>query len=170
MTRNQWTDERLERVRRLIRDLYRVVAELNAEFVSEGRKFTPDGHLVGSLGEVLAAYAFNLELLPPSTGVHDAKTDDEKFVRVKLTGGRAGVSLYEKAEYLLVLQLQKDQIRLIYNGEEILCWLSAEIARRTVKGESVSALLSALTEVHLGSLNKFASSRRFVVEACRRVR
>ncbi len=36
----------------LIRQLYRVVAQLEAEF---GRKFTPDGHLVGSIGEVIGA-------------------------------------------------------------------------------------------------------------------
>jgi hypothetical protein len=32
--------------------IYRAVAELEAQY---GRKFTPDGHLVGSIGEVVAA-------------------------------------------------------------------------------------------------------------------
>jgi len=47
-----------------------VVAELEKEF--EGRRFTPDGHLVGSIGEVVAAYAFGLKLLPASNERHDA--------------------------------------------------------------------------------------------------
>lgn len=158
MTRNQWSDERLETVRRLIRDLYRIVAELDAEFADEGRKFTPDGHLVGSLGEVLAAYAFNLELLPPSTGVHDAKTDDEKFVQVKLTGGRRGVSLYEKPEYLLVLQLRKDEIRLVYNGEGASVW--AQCGNRQKNGQKRISL-SALERLNGSVTRKLEQVREF---------
>ena len=37
-----------------------------------GRPFTPDGHMVGSTGEVLAAFIYGLELLPQSTATHDA--------------------------------------------------------------------------------------------------
>ncbi|WP_155253486.1 DUF6998 domain-containing protein [Bradyrhizobium japonicum] len=36
-----------------VTDIYRAVAELEALY--PGRKFTPDGHLVGSIGEVIAA-------------------------------------------------------------------------------------------------------------------
>jgi len=35
--------------------IYRAVTELEALY--PGRKFTPDGHLVGSIGEVVAAEA-----------------------------------------------------------------------------------------------------------------
>ncbi|MCY4128253.1 MAG: hypothetical protein OXG15_03295 [Gammaproteobacteria bacterium] len=48
----------------LLGDLYRIVNRLEELF--PGRKFTPDGHLVGSIGEALAAYMFGLELLPAS--------------------------------------------------------------------------------------------------------
>jgi hypothetical protein len=40
--------------------IYRAVGELEARY--EGRKFTPDGHLVGSIGEVIAAEALDLKL------------------------------------------------------------------------------------------------------------
>jgi Family of unknown function (DUF6998) len=53
---------RTAKIRDLLRQLYSVVAALEEEFGV--RKFTPDGHLVGSIGEVDAAYAFNLKLLP----------------------------------------------------------------------------------------------------------
>ena len=54
----------------LVRKLYSVVARLEAIF--KDRPFTPDGHLVGSLGEVLAAHHYGLTLLPASAEAHDA--------------------------------------------------------------------------------------------------
>ncbi len=49
--------------------IYRAVAELDAMYP---RKFTPDGHLVGSIGEVVAAEALDLTLYPMSQPGHDA--------------------------------------------------------------------------------------------------
>ena len=40
--------------------IYKAIAELEALY--PGRKFTPDGHLVGSIGEVIAAEALGLSL------------------------------------------------------------------------------------------------------------
>jgi hypothetical protein len=40
--------------------IYRAVQELEAAY--PGRKFTPDGHLVGSIGEVVAARELGLNL------------------------------------------------------------------------------------------------------------
>ena len=51
----------MEHTSRLIRDLYQIVARLEEAF--PGRRFTPDGHLVGSLGEVFAAERYGLTLL-----------------------------------------------------------------------------------------------------------
>lgn len=47
-----------------VADIYRAVDELTLKY--PGRKFTPDGHLVGSIGEVVAAEALNLILYPAS--------------------------------------------------------------------------------------------------------
>jgi hypothetical protein len=47
---------RIDEVPRLIAHLYEVVDA--PEDIFPGRHFTPDGHLVGSLGESLAAYVF----------------------------------------------------------------------------------------------------------------
>ena len=51
-----------KRVPEIVRELYSSVAELEELF--PGRKFTLDGHLVGSIGEVIAAHRYGLELLP----------------------------------------------------------------------------------------------------------
>ena len=62
---DQWTE-----VGDLLAKLYAIVARLEALF--RDRKFTPDGHLVGSIGEVIAKHMFTLELLPAGARVHDA--------------------------------------------------------------------------------------------------
>jgi hypothetical protein len=67
----------------LVRSLYAIVGELEGLF--PGRKFTPDGHLVGSIGEVLAARLYDLELLPASAERHDAKAPDGRLVQIKAT-------------------------------------------------------------------------------------
>lgn len=45
--------------------LYDASEGLEARF--PGRKFNLDGHLVGSVGEVVAAYMLGLDLMPAST-------------------------------------------------------------------------------------------------------
>lgn len=52
--------EEMELVRSKIQELIKIVSELETEF--PGRHFTIDGHLVGSIGEVMAAYYYGIEL------------------------------------------------------------------------------------------------------------
>ncbi len=40
-----------------------------------GERLLLTGHLVGSLGDVVAAYSFGLTLYPPSTETHDAESE-----------------------------------------------------------------------------------------------
>ena len=97
----------------LIRQLYGVVAQLEAEF---GRKFTPDGNLVGSIGEVIGAAHFGLTLNAPSHEGHDARAYNGKEVEIKATQG-SSVALRSKPEHLIVLKLtQQGDYDVIYNG------------------------------------------------------
>ena len=101
-------------VARQLDSLYSAVDALERQF--PGRKFTPDGHLVGSIGEVVAAYMFDLALNPASTAGHDAIAPDGRRVEVKLTQGGA-IGLREEPEHLIVLQRPKDSaLRVVYNG------------------------------------------------------
>ena len=77
--------KRWREVSELLASLYDIVARLEEFF--PGRKFTPDGHLVGAIGEVIAAQMFDLELLPASNPGHDAVTGDGRRVQIKLTQG-----------------------------------------------------------------------------------
>ena len=74
-----------------VAEIYRAVAELEARY--HPRKFTPDGHLVGSIGEVVAAEALGLTLYPMSRAGHDACDADGCQVQIKMTAGKS-VAMY----------------------------------------------------------------------------
>jgi hypothetical protein len=103
----------------LLRAIYESVDALEVMF--PGRHFTPDGHLVGSLGEALASYHYGIELSGASTQRHDG-TCGERNVQVKATQGNR-VSLSSEPDYLLVLRLQRDGTFVEeYNGPGSLVW------------------------------------------------
>ena len=108
---DHWTE-----VGELLASLYRIVERLEVLF--PGRKFTPDGHLVGSIGEVIAARMFGLELLSASAPDHDAITGDGRKVQIKFTQGTRGVALRAEPDHLLVLCLDRDRsLQVVYNGK-----------------------------------------------------
>src|SRR2546422_5218300 len=98
-------DGKFELLAELIQELYEVTDTLNAEFASEGRRFTLDGHLLGSIGEVLASLVFDLRLERPSKEGHDARTKDGKRVQIKLTAVDSGIALYSRPDFLIAFQL-----------------------------------------------------------------
>ena len=113
---------RFEEVPALIGDLLKATQRLNALF--EGRPFTPDGHLVGSIGEVVAEYIYDLKLQPASTAQIDAHTQDGRSVQIKLTGAKgrsfgmrwSSQIKTQHAELLLALKLSENGFKEIYNG------------------------------------------------------
>ncbi|OPX45063.1 hypothetical protein CLHUN_12950 [Ruminiclostridium hungatei] len=106
-----------------IKELYKIVDFLEESF--PGRPFTPDGHLVGSIGEVLAEFYYGLKLLPPSFETHDATTVDGRLVQIKATQGRS-IGLRGNPEYLLVIKiLSTGAIEEIYSGPGSIVWEAA---------------------------------------------
>lgn len=109
-----------ERVARHLDQLYDASGGL--EEIFPGRKFTLDGHLVGSVGEVVAAYMFDLDLSPASTLGHDATSSCGKNVEVKLTQGRS-VAIRHESEHLIALQrLLGGPVRVVFNGPGLVAW------------------------------------------------
>jgi len=99
--------------------IYRAVAELEALYPD--RKFTPDGHLVGSIGEVVAAEALGLTLHPSSHPGHDA-FDADGDVQIKMTGGDS-VSLYATCDRLVVLRIvSPKEAEIVYDGDGEPAW------------------------------------------------
>ena len=57
----------------ILKKLYKIVGELEELF--PGRPFTPDGHMIGSIGEALAQYYYGVKLNRPSTPGEDGQTE-----------------------------------------------------------------------------------------------
>lgn len=113
--------DRIRRTAELVEQLHGIVEEL--EEMHPGRKFTLDGHLVGSIGEAAAEAMFELELQPPSTSGHDAIAADGRAVEIKATYGSSGVGIratsIEAATVLIVLRLSRlpgVDHEVVYNG------------------------------------------------------
>ncbi len=101
-------------IAKAIRELYKVTNKLEGLF--KGRHFTPDGHLVGSMGEVYAAERYGLQLFVASCRAHDGKTSDGRLVQIKATQ-RKSIGISEEPDYLIVLSIDTDgKFHEEYNG------------------------------------------------------
>lgn len=107
-------------VRSLLDTLYSATDRMERLF--PGRKFTLDGHLVGSIGEVIAAYMFDLDLLRGSNKGHDATSRDGRLVEVKFTQGNR-VAFRHEPDHLTVLQRKKGKlVEIVFNGPGKTAW------------------------------------------------
>lgn len=105
-----------------IKVIYAITSELEALY--PGRHFTPDGHMVGSIGEVIVADAYGLELLTASAKTHDAKTRDGKMVQIKATQ-RDRIAISSEPDYLIAIRIFSDgSYEEIYNGPGNLVWMA----------------------------------------------
>lgn len=103
--------------------IYKAVAELEARYPT--RKFTPDGHLVGSIGEVVAAEALGLNLYSMSHAGHDACDGDGKGVQIKMTAGNS-VAMYSECVRLVVLRIvPPEEAEIVYDGPGAPVWAIA---------------------------------------------
>lgn len=110
----------IEQVSELIKELYEIVKKLEELF--PGRPFTPDGHMVGSLGEVIAAHYYDLVLEKPSVEGYDAVDVLGRKVQIKATQGNR-IAISSEPERLIVIKLLKDGTHIeIYNGPGKLIW------------------------------------------------
>lgn len=139
--------EKIELVPAKVREIYSIVSELEYFF---GRHFTPDGHMVGSIGEVLAAYHYDLDLYTASVETHDAISKDGKQVQIKATQSR-NVGIRSEPEHLIVLALHKDGSNTeIYNGPGSLAWNNSgkpqKNGQRTITISKLQKLMAQVAE------------------------
>ena len=108
------------RFQQLIKSLYGTVEEL--ELMFPGRHFTPDGHMVGSIGECLVADAYNLELQPASNKGFDAISSLGQEVEIKATQLNR-VAFRHAPQFAIVIRIFPDgNFEEIYNGPGRLIW------------------------------------------------
>ena len=113
----------MSRTAEIIREIYRLVDEL--ESIYPGRKFTPDGHLVGSIGEAFAADHYGMTLLPAGAPIHDAVDGKGQLYQIKATGG-SSIGIRSCPDNLLVLKLHRDgTLTEVYNGSGQPAWDAA---------------------------------------------
>ena len=120
-----------------IASIYKAIATLETQY--PGRKFTPDGHLVGSIGEVVAANALGLTLYDSmSRPGHDAYDANGRNVQIKMTA-RKRVALYATCDRLVVLRIvSPEEAEIVYDGPGHPAW---ENARKMQKnGQRVVSL------------------------------
>lgn len=109
-----------QKFQRLVRELYSTVGELEAMF--PGRHFTPDGHMVGSIGECLVADAYNLELKIASNKGFDALSNTGIEVEIKATQSKS-VAFRSSPEHAIVIKiLPTGQFEEYYNGPGHTIW------------------------------------------------
>lgn len=140
-----YTKENIEAAMGHVRTLLDQVNALEAMF--PGRRFTLDGHLVGSVGEAAAAYHYGVELFLPSTELHDGYVGDRN-VQIKITQTE-NVLIGEKPEYLIVLYLARTgNIYEVYNGPGIIPWkIPGKPDKRGYKHLRVNKLMSLDKEI-----------------------
>ncbi len=131
----------------LLKAIYDAVDGLEAMF--PGRHFTPDGRMVGSIGEALAAPHYAVVLSGASTECHDGACGTRQ-VQVKATQG-SRVSISSEPEHLLVLRLERaGTFTEEYNGPGSLAWGLVKNKPRPKNGQyqvSVSMLRRLMLDV-----------------------
>ena len=110
------------------------------------RKFTPDGHLVGSIGEVVAAEALGLTHYAMSRPGHDAY-DANGDVLIKMTAGNS-ISMYAEAIRLVVLKvISPHEAEIVYDGNGKSAWEQAGKMQKNGQRTIRLAKLRAISRV-----------------------
>ena len=129
------------KVQKGILEIYKIVNYLQNEF--PGRHFTPDGHMVGSIGEVLVAEKYNLTLMPASNKGFDAKTKSGKKVEIKATQKKS-VAFRSNCQHAIVIKINENgTFTEIYNGPGQLIWNEFK-GKKTPKNGQFSISLNKL--------------------------
>ena len=128
----------------LVKSIFESCRELSRR---TGRHISPDGHLVGGLGEVYAAEKLHLQLQTASNAGYDALDVEGHRVEIKTTT-RASISLSthgNTAERLIVIHLDPDTgtPTIVYDGEATRAW---DLAGKPQKNGQRKITLTTLTE------------------------
>ncbi len=117
----------------LIRNLYSTVGELESMF--PGRHFTPDGHMVGSIGECLVADAYGLELMTASNKGYDAVTPTGVRVEIKATQAKS-VAFRSEPDHTIAIKILADgTFEEVFNGPGNIVWKQFEGKPKPTNGQ-----------------------------------
>lgn len=118
------------------------------------RKFTLDGKLVGDIGEALAAQVYDIELLPESTKIYDARENgSDRMVQIKASMKDFFYFPHESKMpdyFLCILIHENGTLTERYNGTGK--YVFDSLIKGKIKGDSTGYILSTKKLI---SLNKF---------------
>lgn len=123
-------EEAFAQVPGLIRQLHSALEELTFLFQ---RHLSPPGYLDQKIGEIIAAYVYDLELTANHDDFSEAKATDGRSVQVRSIRAQASretVPLKNVAEHLLVVQLWDQEVIEVYNGPLDPIWAVARQVRK----------------------------------------
>jgi hypothetical protein len=101
-----------------------------------GRKFTIDGHLLGSIGEVVAREAFGLELYGMSRKGHDGLCKTRGEVQIKITS-KNSIALRHPCNHLIVFKMDQygKEAEIVYDGPGAPIWELVAHKKRPANGQ-----------------------------------
>ena len=128
----------INQLKEAIKDLYRSVEKMSSAFPQ--RKFTPDGRMIGDIGEAIASLKFGVVLDEKSQkdwdGYRIDKKGNKRMVQIKTT---QKVETYLKKPPrdgdLLVFKIKRDgEYELCYDGPALKVWNSLSHRKADVTG------------------------------------
>jgi len=114
-------------IQKLVPQLFSLVEELEA--AAPGVNFSPAGSMIGTIGEVIAAARYGLELAKSANEGFDAIAPDGRKVEVKTSTRKYGIFLLRVLSepipdlHLIALKLdKKGRAETVYNGPASLAY------------------------------------------------
>ncbi len=113
---------KIEALKHEYKTISSMISRMEKDFPN--RHFTMDGHLIGSIGECMAAYYYNIDLAHSSQKDYDGIKDGIE-IQIKTTQ-RSAVLIHSKPEHLIVLKLlEEGDVIEVFNGPGDVIWSEA---------------------------------------------
>lgn len=140
----------MEYLKKTLQKLIKITDELETKYSEFDRKFTLDGHLFGSIGEVFAAKKFDLKLEKSSQKDYDALDNNGNQIQIKVTQ-KNSVGIRSEPQNLLVLKLNRSTFDFdeIYYGNGKIPWEKSN--KKNSSGQRIITL-KKLKELNTTSL------------------
>lgn len=124
-----------------IASIYNIANELGKEF--KITKCTPDGHLLGAIGQIAAKMAFELDFGSERTEHNCTWTSDDGTkidIQVR-SSGKGSIAIREEPEYLIAIGINENgKLQLLYNGPGKYVWEIIEKQNQSQKSASNNQL------------------------------
>lgn len=133
-----------EKCREQIKKIFQSCYELS---MFTQRPISPDGHLVGSLGEVFAASKLGLALAPPSNKGYDALDEQGRKVEIKTTTRKSisiSASGTDATRLVVVVMNQNWDFEIHYDGPAKKVWKLAGPAQKNGQRRISLSKISAI--------------------------